>query len=280
MHFTDGGYRSAHVPYAYGYSNADTFSPVAGGQCWHTVMAYDRHCSVGVPGGRGFASPVLRFSSPYYRHPSSGEPLGVLGEVETYSVDGPADAARALELTRTQVAAYYHRPDPPPVTGVDLAVPQGTVSVSPVVVDVSESVFVQASVANIGAGFVSSSTVSFWSQYDESGAAWVRRASKTPGALSAGSSKTVTWRGTGGSSPGTEYWAVCIAASGDVDPDNDCALAGETIVIRDPDAVDGGELVADSSGELAVGATAETEFTVNDVTGEEFQMQPHWFLLG
>ena len=86
--------------------------------------------------------------------------------------------------------------------------------------------------------------------------------------------------GTGGSSPGTEYWAVCIAASGDVDPDNDCALAGETIVIRDPDAVDGGELVADSSGELAVGATAETEFTVNDVTGEEFQMQPHWFLLG
>ena len=264
---------------AYGYSNAETFSPVAGGQCWYTVMAYYKHC-FDVPGGRGFHVPVLRFSSPYRRHPSSGEPLGVYGEVETYSVDGPADAARALERTRAQVAAYYHRPDPPAVTGVDLAVSRGTVSVSPVVVDVGESLFVQASVANMGTGFVSSSTVSFWSQYDESGAEWVRWASKTPGGLSANSSKTVTWRGTGGSSPGTEYWAVCIAASGDLNSDNDCGLAGETVVIRDPDAVDGGEFVADSSGELAVGATAEIEFTVNDVTGEEFQMQSHWFLLG
>ena len=51
-------------------------------------------------------------------------------------------------------------------------------------------------------------------------------------------------------------------------------------MIRDPDAVDGGELVADSSGELAAGATGEIEFAVNDVTGEEFQIQPHWFLLG
>ena len=280
QHFTYGSSRSAHVPYAYGYSNAETFSPVAGGQCWYTMMAYSGHC-FDVPGGRGFATRVPWFSSPYRRHPSSGEPLGVFGEVETYSVDGPADAARALELSRAQVAAYYHRPDPPAViTGVDLAVSPGTVSVSPVVVDVGESVFVQASVANIGAGFVTSSTVSFWSQYDESGAEWVRWASKTPGGLSADSSKTVNWRGTGGSSPGTEYWAVCIAASGDVDPDNDCALAGETVVIRDPDAVDGGEFVADSSGELAVGATAEIEFAVNDVTGEEFQMQSHWFLLG
>ena len=279
QHFAYGSFRSAHVPYAYGYSNAATFSPIGGGQCWYTVMAYYKHC-FDVPGGRGFATPVLRFSSPYRRHPSSGEPLGVLGEVETYSVYGPADAARALERTRAHVAAYYHRPDPPAVTGVDLAVPRNTVSVSPVVVDIGESVFVQASVANMGAGLVSSSTVSFWSQYDESGAEWVRRASKTPGGLSAGSSKMVTWRGTGGSNPGTEYWAVCIAASGDVDPDNDCALAGETVVIRDPDAVEGGELVADSSGELAVGATGEIEFVVNDVTGEEFQMQPHWFLLG
>ena len=279
QHFTYGSFASAHVPYAYGYSNAATFSPIAGGQCWYTVMAYYKHC-FDVPGGRGFVTPVLLFSSPYRRHPSSGEPLGVFGEVETSSVDGPADAARALERTRAHVAAYYRRPDPPVVTGVDLAVWPGTVSISPVVVDVGESVFVQASVANNGAGFVSSSTVSFWSQYDESGAEWVRRASKTPGGLSADSSKTVTWRGTGGSDSGTEYWAVCIAASGDVDPDNDCALAGETVVIRDPDAVEGGELVADSSGELAAGATGEIEFAVNDVTGEEFQIQPHWFLLG
>ena len=277
--FTISGSGAAHVPYAYGHSNADTFSPIAGGRCWHTVMAYEHHC-FDVPGGRGFVVPILRFSSPYRRHPSSGEPLGVLGEVETYSVYGPADAARALELTRAQVAAYYHRPEPPTITGVDLAVSPGTVSVSPVVVDVGESVFVQASVANLGAGFVSSSRVFFWSRYHESGAEWVRRASRTPGGISAGSSKTVSWRGTGGSSPGAEFWAVCIGANSDVDPDNDCGVAAETVVIRDPDAIDGGELVADSSGDLAVGAIGEIEFTVNDATGEEFQIQPHWFLLG
>ena len=237
--FTISSSGAAHVPYAYGHSNADTFSPIAGGRCWHTVMAYEHHC-FDVPGGRGFVVPILRFSSPYRRHPSSGEPLGVLGEVETYSVYGPADAARALELTRAQVAAYYHRPDPPTITGVDLAVSPGTVSVSPVVVDVGESVFVQASVANLGAGFVSSSKVFFWSRYDESGAEWVRRASRTPGGISAGSSKTVSWRGTGGSSPGAEFWAVCIGANSDMDPDNDCGVAAETVVIRDPDAIDGG----------------------------------------
>ena len=72
---------------------------------------------------------------------------------------------------------------------------------------------------------------------------------------------------------------MCITASGDVNRDNDCAVAGETVVIRDPDAIDGGQLVTESSGELAVGATAEIEFAVNDVTGEAFQIQPHWFLL-
>ncbi len=50
---------AAHVPYAYGYSNAETFSPAAGGQCWHTVMAYERHC-LDVPWP--FATPVLQFS--------------------------------------------------------------------------------------------------------------------------------------------------------------------------------------------------------------------------
>ena len=278
--FTPGSSgRPAHVPYAYGYSNAATFSPIGGGQCWHTVMAYNEHCFK-TPGGRGFVTPVLRFSSPYHRHPYSAEPLGVLGEFETYSVDGPADAARALELTRARVAAYYHRPDPPAVTGVDLAVSPYSASASPVVVDVGESVRVEASVANLGDGFVSGSTASFWSRYDESGAEWVHRASTTPGGLSGGSSKTVSWRGTGGSNPGVEYWGVCIDANNDVDPDNNCGIAGETVVIRDPDAIDGGELVADSSGDLAAGDTGEVEFAVNDVTGEEFQIQQHWFLLG
>ena len=166
------------------------------------------------------------------------------------------------------------------MTGVDLAVSPYSASASPVVVDVGESVRVEASVANLSDGFVSGSTASFWSRYDESGAEWVHRASTTPGGLSGGSSKTVSWRGTGGSNPGVEYWGVCIDANNDVDPDNNCGIAGETVVIRDPDAIDGGELVADSSGDLAAGDTGEVEFAVNDVTGEEFQIQQHWFLLG
>ena len=278
QNFTYGTGVSARVPYAYGYSNAATFSPGAGGQCWYTVMAYYKHC-YDVPGGRSFTVRVLLFSSPYNRHPASGEPLGVLGEVETHSIDGPANTARALESASTIVVAYYHRPDPPAVTGVDLTAVRGTVSVSPVVVDVGESVSVQALVVNIGLGFVSSSTVSFWSKHDEPGAEWVNRASTAPGSFFAGASKTVTWSGTGGSSSGTEFWAVCITASGDVNSDNDCAVSGETVVIRDPDAIDGGQLVTESSGELDVGATAEIEFAVNDVTGDTFQIQPHWFLL-
>ena len=58
-----------------------------------------------------------------------------------------------------------------------------------------------------------------------------------------------------------------------------CELASETVVIRDPEAVDGAQLVTESSGDLAVGAKEEIEFAVNDVTGEQFQIQPHWFLL-
>lgn len=278
QHFTYGSGDPAHVPYAYGYSNAATFSPVAGGQCWSTVMAYYKHCH-DVPGGRGFYRELLSFSSPHNRYPSSGEPMGVLGENETSSVDGPADAARALERTGAQVAAYHDRRPAPGGIGVDLAVRPGSVSAAPSVVAVDEPVVVEASIDNLGSRFVGSSTVSFWSKHDESGAEWVRHASSRPGGISAGGSKTVKWRGTGGSEPGAQYWAVCIAATGDVDDDNDCQLAGETVVVRDPDAVDGAQLVTESSGDLAVGAADEIEFAINDVTGEEFQIQSHWFLL-
>ena len=150
---------------------------------------------------------------------------------------------------------------------------------TPSVVEVDERLVIEASVTNLGSRRVDSSTAAFWSRYDESGAEWVRHASTRLGGLSAGVSRTVRWRGTGGSEPGAEIWAVCIYANDDVDEDNNCELAGETVVIRDPDAVDGAELVTESSGDLAVGAEGEIEFVVNDVTGEEFQIQQHWFLL-
>ena len=279
VQFGDGSSRAADLPYGYGYSNAENFSPASGGQCWSTVMAYYKHC-FDVPGGRGFYTKVLRFSTPYRRHPSSGEPLGVIGDIETYRMNGPADAARALEQTRTLVAGYYRRPDPVPVTGVDLSVPDGSVTVSPVVVDIGGSVSVDGRIANVGASFVSFANVIFWSRYAGTDTEWIHRGSRTLGGLSSGGSTSVTWRGRGGGDPGTEYWAICVGTANDSDDDNNCGLAAETVVIRDPDAVDGGEFVAESSGTLAVGGVAEVEFAVDDITGERFQIQPHWFLLG
>ena len=240
-------------------------------------MAYSKHCND--LRGRGYNHQLLEFSNPRNRHPSSGEPMGVLGEKETRDADGPADATRALERTVARVAEYYDRRPAPGVIGVDLAVRPGSVTATPTVVDVDERVSVEASVTNLGSRRVSSPTVSFWSKYDEADAEWVELATSRPGALSSGASKTVRWRGKGGSDPGTQYWAVCIYVNDDVDEENDCELAGETVVIRDPDAVDGAVLVTESSGELAVGDEGEIEFVVNDVTGEEFQIQPHWFLL-
>jgi hypothetical protein len=279
QHYTyEGELGAAHVPYAHGYSNAATFSPVSGGTCWGTVMASFKHC-FDVPGGRGYFRRLLQFSNPRSRHPSTGEPMGVLGERETHGVDGPADAARALERTVAQIAAHYDRRPATGVIGVDLAVRPGSVTTAPSIVDVDEPLVVEASVTNLGSRRVGSSTAAFWSKYDESGAEWVQHASTRLGGLSAGASRKVTWRGTGGSEPGTEIWAVCIYANDDVDDDNNCVLASETVVIRDPDAVDGAQLVTESSGELAVGGEGEIEFGVNDVTGEEFQIQPHWFLL-
>ena len=280
--FTYGGRQAAHVPFAYGYSNAATFSPIGGGQCWHTVMAYYKHC-FDVPGGRAFTTPVLRFSSPYLRHPWSGEPLGVLGELETRRADGPADAARALERTRARVAAYYRRPDPRSApTGVDLAVLPGSVSVSPIIVVAGDDVIVRAQIENVGASRVGTSTVSYWVRYDEAGAEWVRLLQQTTGALVVASERTVTAtrRITADDPSGSLYAAVCIAATGDVDTDNDCRIAAQTLVIRDVSAVSGGSLVVEADGKLAVGAEGQIEFMINDVTGEQFQIQQHWILLG
>ena len=179
--FGEGDTVTAHVPFAYGYSNAADFSPVSGGQCWATVMAYHDHC-FDVPGGRAYFSRILRFSTPFFRH-SSGEPLGAVGEVETVAVDGPADAARAIDLVAGSIAAWYRRPDPEPVLGVDAAVTAGTVSISPVVVDVFEPVYVGGFVANVGPGFIRSSRTVFWSRYDDPEAEWLERSSKTLGGL-------------------------------------------------------------------------------------------------
>ena len=60
--YAPGNRQTAGYAYAYGYSNAASFSPVSGA-CWYTVMAYDKHC-IDEPGGRAFAQSVYQFSDP------------------------------------------------------------------------------------------------------------------------------------------------------------------------------------------------------------------------
>ena len=60
--YAPGNRQTAGYPYAYGYSNAASFTPVSGA-CWYTVMAYDKHC-IDEPGGRAYAQPVIPVLGP------------------------------------------------------------------------------------------------------------------------------------------------------------------------------------------------------------------------
>ena len=103
-------------PYAYGYVNQKMFDPEGSTTAvpdapatarWRTVMAYYNQCrDANVPGNCQPA--LLRFSNPNQRYPDSdtGDPMGVPGTQNTTAVDGPADAARTLNETRTTVANF------------------------------------------------------------------------------------------------------------------------------------------------------------------------------
>ena len=88
-------------PYAHGYVNQSAFeSSATESQRWITIMAYPDQCTdSGIWCGR-----VLRFSNPDQTH--LGDPLGVAGEEETWSLDGPVDARRALNDTRELIAGH------------------------------------------------------------------------------------------------------------------------------------------------------------------------------
>ena len=103
------------TPYAYGYVNQKMFDPEGSTTAdpdapatarWRTVMAYYNQCrDANVPGNCQPA--LLRFSNPNQRYPDAdGDPMGVSGTQNTTAVDGPADAARTLNETRTTVANF------------------------------------------------------------------------------------------------------------------------------------------------------------------------------
>ena len=92
------------LPYSHGYVNQQAFAGGAPESArWRTIMAYGNQC-----GDAGFfCGTILRFSNPDQTY--MGDPLGVPGEDRTAAVDGPADAVRALNLTRHSVAAFRPR---------------------------------------------------------------------------------------------------------------------------------------------------------------------------
>ena len=100
------------TPYAYGYVNQEMFdlpdsTTVAPGvpssKRWRTIMALSYRCFAAGP----FCPSILRFSNPDQRYPDAdGDPLGVPGTRLTHAVDGPANAVRTLNRTRTTVAQY------------------------------------------------------------------------------------------------------------------------------------------------------------------------------
>ena len=99
--YVDAGWAHKSYPYAHGYVNQRAFaSGAAESQGWLTIMAYFDQCDdSGLSCGR-----ILRFSDPDRTH--LGDSLGVPGDEETWTLDGPADASRALNGTRDLIAAH------------------------------------------------------------------------------------------------------------------------------------------------------------------------------
>ena len=95
---------SDHYPYSFGYVNPRGLgSGAPASSRWATIMAYlDRCADAGVSCRR-----LARFSNPLRSH--RGDPLGQAGDRDAASVDGPADAVRALNDVRHSVAAFRDR---------------------------------------------------------------------------------------------------------------------------------------------------------------------------
>ena len=94
------------LPYSYGYVNQRAFEEGAPESSrWRTIMAYANQCE-----DANFdysCARIMRFSNPNQSY--LGDPLGVPGKSRTSAVNGPADAVRALNITRHSVAAFRPR---------------------------------------------------------------------------------------------------------------------------------------------------------------------------
>ena len=95
---------STPYPYSHGYVNQRAFEPGAPRSArWFTIMAGGTQCR---PAGF-FCRRVFRFSNS--RQIWNGDPMGKPGDASSSAVDGPADAARSLNETRTTSASFRPR---------------------------------------------------------------------------------------------------------------------------------------------------------------------------
>ena len=91
-------------PYSHGYVNQAAFADGAPFySCFFTIMAYFNQCA---DAGR-WGPKLMRFSNPNQYYPDTdGDPMGIPGDDPSEQVDGPADAVRSLNETRTSVANF------------------------------------------------------------------------------------------------------------------------------------------------------------------------------
>lgn len=109
--FEDRSSLNVPFPYAHGYVNQRAFDTGADEKSrWHTIMAYPSQLiNAGLNRTDGMGFWIMRFSNPaQFRH---GDPMGVPGDEASDAVDGPADAVRTLNKTRSIVANYRQRAD-------------------------------------------------------------------------------------------------------------------------------------------------------------------------
>ena len=97
--YLDADFRPKMYPYAHGYVNQEAFKAGATDrQAWNTIMAYYTQCYDSQIDCR----PLMRFSNPDQSH--EGDVMGIPGDEETLALDGPVDARRALNGTRSAIA--------------------------------------------------------------------------------------------------------------------------------------------------------------------------------
>ena len=93
-------------PYAYGYVNQEAFeSGAAESKRWRTIMSLNSQCVDNTPSFD--CTHVSFFSDPDNSYPDDdGDPMGKSGTQTTTALDGPANAAQALNDTRDTVAEF------------------------------------------------------------------------------------------------------------------------------------------------------------------------------